>query len=337
MSLNLSQMAASVCLIIDEPDAASIAACKTFLKQRAQMIWDSELWRESLVLVTTTMDPDDTSDPVKASGVWVLPNIADLVVALRTSDRRLTVKNVEWFFQFDLDQFSNTGATADFMMLPKAAFTMDPNTTLALYANNAADNGAIVSVRGIYNGSVSQRNGTLYSTDWTINNGGVSPTNFVSGLSEITSITKPAGQGNFFAGTSVSITGVPEVQMVNTDTNAFQYARVKLMEPPTSTDQDLNLRALVKRFMPSFTLDQDTFLLTGFEEMLMLFAQHDMLKRKRQFAKASLVRQEANEILMNLRKREVYQQANNPRLVPDVEPLSTAFWGAPTKGNIFGF
>src|SRR4029077_9220192 len=80
-------------------------------------------------------------------GVWLLPAIADKVIAVRDHDRAYGVVSAEEYFQCDLDEFGASGTAVSFYVLSSCALALCANQTLYTFCVNAADNGAVAHGR----------------------------------------------------------------------------------------------------------------------------------------------------------------------------------------------
>ncbi len=306
--MNLAALAQFVSSKVRHTDSASLALCKGYLTARFQMIWDMALWRESLVLVTATLDPTNATanNGLDAIGVWLLPAIANKIVALRDHDRSYNVSTPEEYFRCDLDEFGVTGSAVQFYLLPSCVFAFGSPVTLSVFATSPADSGNFTA--RILDSTMAA---TEVSSTIPVNSGVRGIAQLVTELSTFTkdvtanSIQIATGGAPTTIGTfSGDLTVLP------------QRCRLQLVEIPTTA---VNLRALVKRTIPPFVNDADVPQLRNIENVLIAFAQADMLQQTRQYQKAQLLQQEGNALLLEYKKEEVYQQAATPRIIPNAE------------------
>jgi len=96
--------------------------------------------------------------------------------------------------------------------------------------------------------------------------------------------------------------------------NVPKRQRIRLVEIPTA---EVAIRVLGKRYAPSFTADNDEPGISGMENCLIAFALGDMLERDESYTEASAKFEEAMELLKQLKKIEVAQQAHNCRVIPE--------------------
>lgn len=127
--MTLSDMASFVTGKIGRTDSDSVSKCKEFLARRYELIWNSQLWRESLATATQSVSAD-TQDVTLADS-----NI-DQIVAVRWSDTTLGPVAHEQVFAIDPTLFDGSGTPLAFVTLPKTAdgyvrlrLVQKPNTT----------------------------------------------------------------------------------------------------------------------------------------------------------------------------------------------------------------
>lgn len=104
-----------------QPD--DVAACQQFVTARDRLIYDSALWKSSLVLCPVAVNPGNADN---AAGLVILPPSIKRVVAMRTNALNslgqggfaLRVHQLEHWFRIDYDRFSTTGTPWEFSLLP---------------------------------------------------------------------------------------------------------------------------------------------------------------------------------------------------------------------------
>ncbi len=324
--MNLLQLANFVCAKVRHTDALSVAACKTFLNRRYQMIYDSEVWRDSLFLSTPILVP--ATSPQDAMGIYILPLMVDRVVAVRTTSGQLQPANLEEYFRIDTDIYEQTGTPAQFSILSPMAWDLGsisatfydlayvgaPGAQIAGGYQNAADLNKIITI--VYQDTEGAI-GTLeipitadYLVTGVLSWYTISVAKIISAKKDVTIgavalLTKQAGGGTLGFAMGINDTEMP------------QYSRLKLTYAPTVSTQ---LRILFKMKWAEMA-DTDSPTLRGIENTLIAFAQSDMLQRERQYAKANLLAAEGINLLAKYTEKEVYQQAFDQRFTPDAEPL----------------
>lgn len=66
--MTLSEIATYVCNLIGKTDSTSLTRCKEYIRQHHELIYDSALWRESLIVERVTMEPDGRVTHIEVTG-----------------------------------------------------------------------------------------------------------------------------------------------------------------------------------------------------------------------------------------------------------------------------
>lgn len=112
--MTLSDLATFVTGKLGKTDTDSLAKAKEFLARRYELIWNSQLWRETLSTSTQSV-PADTQD------VTLNDSSIDQIVAVRWSDTMLGPVAHEQVFAIDPTLFDDSGTPLAFVTLPKTA------------------------------------------------------------------------------------------------------------------------------------------------------------------------------------------------------------------------
>ena len=327
--MTLEQMADYVCRKTRQTDAESVSDCKAFVRRRYEMIYNDQLWRDSLygydftLAVTGVVSesaPNNTTQG--AAGIWFLPDICDKLVALRSVGNEMGVRSEEELFRMDLDAYAQTGTPVDFILMRPAVFMKlgDVPAPLTLHWADASDAGQVVTVTWIDREHRKKKRQITVTADAT-----EFETDTI-GVREVESVTKPTTNGNLVltdpdAGTAVY--GQPE------DTKIRAYKRFRVMPAPLVNTE---MRALVKAKVTPLEDDDAEPIITGVDNLLIVFAQADMLERGRQYAKADVKGKEAGALYTQLQAQQIYQQASNVRFMPQVLEQSGAVEELQSKG-----
>jgi len=139
--MTLTEIANSICGKLHDTEAESVTACKGYIKERYQMVWDLALWTESLGVVqqavvastpevTISSDPDIFYYPSSSTVASTAPGM-ELVVAVKYTktgdDDGQELVGSEWvrFFALDANVWNNVesrrSSPTNFMPLPKDA------------------------------------------------------------------------------------------------------------------------------------------------------------------------------------------------------------------------
>jgi len=329
--MTLSDMAALVCAKVRQSDATALTRCKQFLRQRYEMIWNDELWNDSLFRLEFSFDmsPSATATSLpfpnffsRDVGIWHLPPTVDRILALRRTDQGVGVADNFRFYRDTLDAFAQTGAAVAFTV--DGAVAADLRGKLVsveaegvVLSASAADAGAVVRVVYLdFDGEEQTLSATLET--------GYSNTFYPQVIQSVSKPTTTAAVGVVLDGDTI-------INFASTLTVAKRYPRIQLLPLPTTTTE---FKALVKRKPLALTDDNDEPAIRGVANCLMEYAQADMYERGRQLGKAALKRADADKLLAQLKKIEVAQEANNCQIVPDVSEPSGLIGYYHTKGYI---
>lgn len=318
--MTLADMADFVCAKVRQQDDSSKTRCKAFLRQRYEVIWAEEMWKDSLFLWEFTFDvAGDAADVAgpnafgRSVGVWHAPSSVDRPLALRMGTRGIAVEDDFQPFRDSLDVFAETGAPINFIAEGQVAADLrgvkdTVEASSCAISANVSDDTAVVRLRYIdLNGEEQVTDVTLDSTN--------QPT-FAPQL--ILSVTKSATNEDV----SVTLSGDTVLTVAAADTCAKRYSRLRLIPIPS---EDVALKCLVKTRAQRLTDDNDEPSLRGVENCLMAFAQADMLERSRQYAKADRKYGEAGALLKQLKGVEVVQEARRTQILPEVAEVSGGY------------
>jgi hypothetical protein len=314
--MNLSDLANHICTTVRKTDADSLDACKGYLKRRDQMLWDGYLWRDSLFTFTVPVDPTAAfsynNNPILAtSGMVLLPKCIDRVLGLRTTDRALPVENVENLFRGSLDMFAQTGTPWQFELESPVVYQFDTAQSLYVWSEAAADVRVTCRFHDTHFGEF--KTGAVDSTSEPVLVPGSNTVDFIE------EITKPESVGSINFGVWPDGDEAPTVKvfLTATETAAGKFQRIRLTPIPTAA---LTLRVLAKKKYQPLTTDEQEPRLRQAENVLIALAMGDMLRRSRQFGKATSSYEEGMGLLMKLADVEFHQQAQRQRIVPVMEP-----------------
>lgn len=314
--MTLSEMASLVCGKVRQSDAASVARCKEYLRQRYLMIAAEELWNDLIARLEFTFNVTETVAGNlfgpnlfgRSAGIWHLPAGVDRVLSVRTSDGGLPVVDRFQMFSTTLDQFAETGEAVQFEA--EGAVVADLRGLLdtveaqgVVLLSDAADAGQVVRIRYM------DLDGEVQTLAATLDAGGGYSNTFYPQV--IFSASKQATS----AAVSIVLDGSTVGAAEASATAWKKFPRLRLFPIPTA---DTALKALVKLKAQEMTDDGDEPQIRGIENCLMSFAQADMLQRARAYAKAEAVVGEGSALLKQLKTVAVAQEANLNRILPFV-------------------
>lgn len=108
--MTLDNMATFICNKVGRPDAASILSCKGFLGRRYELIWDSQLWKDSLTTISVPV-AEGVQDVILGASI-------DRVVAVRWDTIGLSPVQHEAVYYIDPTLFDKSGTPAAYVIMP---------------------------------------------------------------------------------------------------------------------------------------------------------------------------------------------------------------------------
>lgn len=333
--MTLGDMADFVCAKVRQRDTTSRARCKQFIRQRYEMLWNDELWKDSLFRLEFSFDMDPAAEQAdlpfanffsRDAGIWHLPPTVDRILALRRTEQGVGVADNFRFYRETIDAFAETGAPVAFTtegpafadLRGKLAEVQAASGITVRFVDGAADSQA--TARMVYLDMDGEEQvldiaqATIGSLDDII-------------PQVILSVTKPTSQSAF----EISLAGDVIFTLSASQTAGKRYPRIQLLPMPTVTT---DFKALVKRKPPVLSDDNDELALRGADNCVMEYAQADMLEYGRQYSKAQAKRADADRLLVDFKKLEVVQEANHCQIVPEVSEVSGTVGYHHSKGYI---
>jgi hypothetical protein len=303
--MTLAEIADFVCSKVGQTDAESVAAAKSFARQRYQLIWDSALWRDTQCVVAA-MTAGTGAPTVNAEGPHLLlPEPVERVLAVRYgSDRLLGVEAPGTLLLLDAQSFDETAEPIRFSPVASALAFLDD--VLAIGSLPADSGLSLRLTTEAADGSVAADTVTLDGTG-EIRLPERVDTWLLAASKEVTSGGVDIYRGD---GDTIALT------LAAAAVQAPRRARIRLFGAPATATAVL---ALCKRRAPSLEEDFDVPELTGCDNALLAYVHADMLERQRQYAKAQLKAQEAAALLAIMRDGEKNQSARITRIIPYVE------------------
>lgn len=111
--MTLDQIANQVCIKTHDTSAGAVSAVKTFCKNRYQMIWDSQLWNNSLAVTTQAVATNDSVITISDSNM-------DMPVAVKLDTTPIDPANYGSAFVLSPNSFTGSGPTSAFVVLSKS-------------------------------------------------------------------------------------------------------------------------------------------------------------------------------------------------------------------------
>lgn len=319
--MTLAEIADYVCAIVCQTDADSVTACKLFTRARYRMLWDAAPWREALAVQAVETDPAD-------GGELIVPYPISRVMAIRSGgsggSAMLSPLDLATAFQLDPSLYDGGGSGGDALafatlqpvaipvLRQTAAPVLGSTETAATPEEVAGDVGLTFTVNG------EDANGLPISETVVLAQSGAGPY-AASGVTvraflRVTSIRKEVTGRAFTVGfASGAAADLAVVTLRPEQTAAPLLTRLRLLNPPAGATQ---LLIVGKRVINELLADDDQPQIRDADNVLIAFAQADLLKRNRQYAKAQAMTQEGMAAMQSLLDLERNQTATEQRIVP---------------------
>lgn len=110
--MNLLDMSSFICGKVGKTDSDSTIKCKEFLARRYELIWSSQLWRDTLVTTSQAVSGDTQDVTLEDSSI-------DQIVAVRWDNTTLGPVAHEAVYAIDPTLFDGSGTPIAFITLPK--------------------------------------------------------------------------------------------------------------------------------------------------------------------------------------------------------------------------
>jgi hypothetical protein len=312
--MNLETLVDRACLESGYNDTDDVAAAQKFARHWDEHIWNSALWKDSLVVCDVAVTPSTNDD--HADGIVFLPEVIDRVVAVRTSNNQIVIRGQEHYYRMDFDSFAATGTPIEFNILPPAWVTLYMLSTIT---NPTAGQRCVIRTIDASDGTETLRIRFQIGTQPIKTLAGTVPTlyNYIYANSESQTVTvfglqKPTTTN------PIRINGenVDDLyaELAAADTCSPRYQRLRLLPIPTA---DFTLKVLGKAKYEPLDFDQQEPALRNCTNALLAFIRGSLKRRGGENAAAQMEFQEANALLKQVEQIEALQAANNSRFMPE--------------------
>lgn len=291
--MTLSEIATYVCNKVGKSDPTTVQLCKDFIAARYRMIYDSQMWRESLGLYSGTAN----------SGQLIMPLWMDRVVSVRYDALEIQAVDQNAAFQINPQAFDTMGTPVAFTTMQPVATSVPVNTPqmggISFVSDASSDSGSIL-IRGSISGN---------SVSETAQINGIIPVDLDGDYDLITLISRSPS-----ASTITFTISSSEISVLLPDSAGVQYVRINLLQQPK--DLTKSILVLGKRKFQPMVNDLDAPEIRGIDNALIALSMSDLLERQRQYAKAQMKLQEGEAMIKIAIGLETSQGASLPRIVP---------------------
>lgn len=227
--MTLSDLTTQVSTVTGFVEDDDISAIKNFLTAKHRLMWNHQLWKDSLVEYNVTLSPDDyTPDKVwlPTAGVLLLPPTIQKVLAVRSSDYHMNVQRQEYYYRIDYNAFAAQGSPYEFVVLPPCVWQMDGLGELLAVLSNAEDISQVITTDMLKGDGVSYLRyllttsalETYFNLDVAAYAAKIPP----CFTNQIGAIIKPTGNGAF----TMKVVDYPTTVLTNNDVASATFSTV---------------------------------------------------------------------------------------------------------------
>jgi len=313
--MTLSSIANFVCVKIGKTDSSSIAIAKDFVRQRHEMVYDTGLWKDSIIITDFTLQTRDTTDTNPYTSditsseylqTFTLPYAVARPINIVYDSELLSCRDLQSLAQTQPDTLLSVGDPVAFTEMEPQAISKPTSSEpfkmqLKAYTD-ASDAGKAVYFKGTRN-----QRPVNESLALTANNhyGSVE-------FDEVHYASKPVTDGE------VQFSNGAATEVIPAEETRYSLCRVRLNLKPQYVDgETVSVIVIGKKRIRPLRNDNDEPMIRGIDNALIAFVEGDMLERGRQFAKAQIKFQEASSLLTVTRDIERGQSAAVSVLQPN--------------------
>lgn len=300
--MNLAAIADHVCTKTGKTDTESVAACKSYIRQRHEMIYDAGLWKD-------TVGTDFTASVEAEATEVILPwECARPLVCWKSgSNLGIDVMSLVGAAIVSPASLSTVGGSLRFAEIDSVGWvhSLGDNGSTLLFYNTSSDV-VTVSISGIK--SIGYPDYSETETLTLPTSGGTSS----SAWRHISRMSKPIIDGALLVtqtldGEEYSFGWPGEIEEAS-------FSRLRLINPQAEA---FTLAIIGKKRFRQMNLDTDAPMIRGIDNALIAFATADMLERGRQYAKAQAKVAEATQLVQLAKDVERGQAASSEQIIPE--------------------
>ena len=295
---SLDEMVKAVCSRCNVWTEEYVSLVQDFLRRNYKLLWDAELWPESVIISSHNSD----------GRFLVLPEYFDRVIAVRpnpTSNYELSILDAGLIMQLYPQLFEEEAAAIAYSTVPPVAVhTLPVSDEKLTFVSSSASDKTDIFVRG-------ESVGVERSETVTLN--GTTPVDTVYNYEVPLTIAKTLTTG------TVSVTGKVSLTTFQTLLPAERerkHMRLLLYPAPGTVETAL---VVGKRKITPLVSNEDTPALRNAANVLIYGAVADMFDHMGKPAEAENARKKSAVAMQVLKDGELKQNARQPRVVPSVE------------------
>lgn len=294
--MTVQEMSDQITQKLFKTDAASVAACKGFIRRRYRMLYDGSLWKDTLEV---------SSNIAASTNVITLPESISLLIGVRWNNCLIDPVELSFLLRIDPSAFERVGTPVRVAELPPIGMSANPATAEAFtfVSSSASDVALTFLLRG-------ELSGVPQYEEITLN--GTTPVTSTKSWTKVTTASKAVTTGTVTVAGATSATTYLTLWPEETEK---KYLQIQLFSSPADTTK--TILALGKKRFQDLVKNQDSPIIRGIENALLAYAEADMLQRERQYGKATAKVEEAGAMLAVAKDMGIHQSMNIVCITPD--------------------
>ena len=325
--MNLGSLASFITSKMGKTDTLSVSLCKDFIRQRHEMIFDSGLWKDSLVIKCFDLPTRDATDSNPytddiTSSIYemefALPYEISRPIDVIFNSEQIGARDMQAMFHSQPDNIRGSGVPVAFTEIEPIAVsklqTDEPFKIQLKAYTNAADSGISLHFKGTLNDlpvheDLSLTNGNYYGSQ---------------AFDLIHYVSKATTTGEVLFSNGASTETIPAEE------TKYSLVRLRLnLKPTYVSGETIPIVVLGKKRIRPIRHDSDEPQIRNIDNAIIAFVEGDMLERARQYSKAQVKYSEGTQMVQLAQDVERGQSAA-------VSALHPGSYGDYTR-NDFGF
>lgn len=285
-----------VCSLIGKTDANTKATCKKFLRSRARMIYDEELWRDALLTYSVA-----TTDRK-----LIMPERVQRVCGVFTDSHMVSASDILLETNIVPDDVSNSGTVLRYMNLhPVGCNEMSQNEALR-FVSESGDTATDITVFG------EDANGVQRKETVTMNATSNVDTSITWAQNKVFYISR-----DYDSTYTVTVTGATSgdsLGVLYPYQEDIRRQQIQLLPKPDNSE---TMNIICKRKWYDIVDDSDSVFLQSVSGALEAFTKHDMYNWMRMGGDAQLALQEASALMAQAKKEHIWQRGGRITFTPE--------------------
>lgn len=305
--MNLGDIAELVTSKLGKTDVDSVAICKKFIRHRHQMIYDSDLWKDSIAILQFNL-PEYFNDTDYAQEMS-FPYEIDRPMAIALDDQTLNYAEIQYLIVNQPSDLFATGTPIGFTEIEPRVFDRTLNLgeggAFRISVNGVSDpgdDGVQLYCKGSFQGKPLADTITLTTST-------VLGTKF---FDKLVYVSKPVTKGPVTIDNSTG-----NVEEIPAECEKYFKATIRFNNKPRYVSgTSIKINVLGKRRIRPLVNDSDELQIRGIDNAMLAYVEGDMLERMKQYGKAQVKFGEGQTMLAVARDVERAQSAHVQRLTP---------------------